>query len=384
MVLAAAIASVPAVADSLDDWQRMKPQVPRSYLAARAVEPPAIDGDPGEAVWQSTPWTDDFVDIEGPVRPAPTHRTRAKMLWDQNCFYIAAWLVEPNVWATIRDHDAVIYHDNDFEVFVDPDGDNHHYFEFEMNAFNTGWDLFLPKPYKDGGKADDAFEIAGLRTAVAVRGTLNDPRDTDDGWSLEIAIPWRAFDRPAGRPAVAPVAGERWRVGFSRVQWQTTVDAGRVVKVPNRPENNWVWSAQGIVDMHRPERWGSVVFSAETSTAGIAPTPDPDQQIRDLLMEVYHRQRSHHGKHGDWAADLDALGMASTEWEPLGTMPMVERTTTGFTASIVIHGHGTTAGTWTVDQDSRLSFLPTSSRPGAWSPAGGSDIEPGGPDHGGR
>ncbi len=47
------------------------------------------------------------------------------------------------------------------------------YYEFEMNALNTGWDLFLPKPYNAGGKADNSWDIAGLKTAVAVQGTLN-------------------------------------------------------------------------------------------------------------------------------------------------------------------------------------------------------------------
>lgn len=31
--------------------------------------------------------------------------------------------------------------DNDFEVFLDPDGDNHNYYEIEINAHNTVWDL---------------------------------------------------------------------------------------------------------------------------------------------------------------------------------------------------------------------------------------------------
>jgi len=344
--------------DSLDDWKRMKVQVPRSYLAARAATPPVIDGELGDAAWEATPWTEEFVDIEGDARPAPTHRTRAKMLWDDDCLYVAAQLDEPNVWATIREHDAVIFHDNDFEVFIDPDGDNHHYYELEINALATGWDLFLPKPYKDGGKADDRFELVGLRTAVAVQGTLNDPRDTDRGWSVEIAIPWTAFDRPAGRAARAPVAGERWRIGFSRVEWQTTVEEGFTVKVPNRPENNWIWSAQGIVDMHRPERWGSVVFSDAASTLGIPPTPDPDQAVRDLLMEIYHRQRSHHDRHGSWGESLEALGMGSDVWKPVGTTPRIERTAEGYTATLAITRDGTPTGTWRVDQHSRLWFTP--------------------------
>lgn len=368
-VVIAALSAATVLADSLDDWNRMKPQVPRSYVAARAAEPPVIDGDLGDSAWASTPWTDPFVDIEGDARPAPIHRTRAKMLWDDAALYIAAELDEPHVWGTIREHDAVIFQDNDFEVFIDPDGDNHHYYEFEMNALNTGWDLFLAKPYKDGGTAEDAFELAGLRTAVAVQGTLNDPSDTDQGWSVEIAIPWAAFDRPAGSVPAAPAAGDRWRIGFSRVQWQTTVEDGRTVKVPGRPENNWVWSPQGIVDMHRPERWGSVVFSEAASTLAIEPTPDPNQLLRDLLMEIYHRQRAYHDRHAAWADELEPLGMARDAWKPVGAVPVISRTAEGYTASLAIVRDGQPFGTWRVDQDSRLTFAPAGDRSQAAPPA---------------
>ena len=49
-------------------------------------------------------------------------------------FYVAAEMEEPHVWGTLTQHDAVIFQDNDFEVFIDPDGDNHEYYEFEINA----------------------------------------------------------------------------------------------------------------------------------------------------------------------------------------------------------------------------------------------------------
>src|SRR5262249_43792174 len=150
---------------------------PKGYVCYRARSPIAIDGRLDDSAWRDAPWTDDFADIEGDVRPKPRFRTRAKMLWDDRCLYVAAELEEPHVWATLTRHDAVIFRDNDFEVFLDPDGDSHLYAELELNALDTTWDLLLPKPYKDGGRAVHAWEIAGLRTAVHVDGTLNDPGD---------------------------------------------------------------------------------------------------------------------------------------------------------------------------------------------------------------
>src|SRR3954454_4907158 len=148
---------------------------PEGYVCHRLSEPIAIDGKLDDRAWRGVPWTTGFVDIEGAVRPRPRFRTRAKMAWDDRFFYVAAEMEEPHVWATLTKHDSVIFHDNDFEVFIDPNGDNHEYYEFEINALNTGWDLFLTKPYRDGGSALDSWEIPGLKTAVHVAGTLNDP-----------------------------------------------------------------------------------------------------------------------------------------------------------------------------------------------------------------
>jgi len=234
---------------------------PREYNCRRTPSPIRIDGNLDDPAWRQAPWTTDFVDIEDTAKPRPRFRTRAKMLWDDNYFYVAAELVEPDVWATLTVHDSVIFHDNDFEVFLNPSGDGLNYFEFEINALNTSWDLFLPKPYKRHGHADNSWEIPGLRTAVHVRGTLNDSRDRDRGWTVEMAFPWAAFASRA--PVKRPAPGEAWRVNFSRVEWHVEAHDGRYVKVAGLKEDNWVWSPQGLVDMHVPEKWGTVRFESK-------------------------------------------------------------------------------------------------------------------------
>jgi len=234
-------------------------QSPKQYTCHRAGTPVRIDGRMDDPSWSKAAWTDWFVDIEGASKPEPRFRTRAKMLWDDNYLYVGAELEEPDVWATLTQHDSVIFHDNDFEVFLNPSGDGRNYFEFEINALNTGWDLFLPKPYREGGKADNSWEIPGLRTAVHVDGTLNDPRDRDRGWTVEIAFPWAAFASRA--PVVRPKPGEDWRVNFSRVEWRTVVENGKYTKPAGEKEDNWVWSPQGIINMHVPDRWGFVRFA---------------------------------------------------------------------------------------------------------------------------
>jgi hypothetical protein len=231
---------------------------PKRYNCVRADSAIRVDGKLNDAAWKRAAWTDWFLDIRGLSLPKPRFRTRVKMLWDDNYFYVAAELAEPDVWATLTEHDSVIFRDNDFEVFLNPTGDSLNYFEFEINALNTGWDLFLPKPYRQGGKADNSWEIPGLLTAVSIRGTLNDSRDRDHRWTVELAFPWSAFTGRSG--AQRPQTGGEWRVNFSRVEWQVRTVNGRYEKLPGLKEDNWVWSPQGVVDMHRPERWGFVKF----------------------------------------------------------------------------------------------------------------------------
>ena len=232
---------------------------PRRYVCRRASSPLRIDGKLDEAAWRAAPWTDVFLDIEGEKRPAPRFRTRAKMLWDDRYFYVGACMEEPHLSATLTEHDAIVFHDNDFEIFIDPDGDRKMYYEIEVNAFGTIFDLLLEKTYRDGGPARHEWLLPGMRHAVHLDGTVNDPSDADRGWSVEFALPWKSLAEKAGKMACPPRDGDAWRVNFSRVQWRYRVENGKYVKEPG-PEDNWVWSPQFEVNMHVPEKWGYVEF----------------------------------------------------------------------------------------------------------------------------
>jgi hypothetical protein len=238
---------------------------PRSYICYRTADPLAIDGRLDEPAWLAAEWSAEFVDIEGDAKPAPEWRTRLKMLWDDEYLYIGAEMEEPHLWATLTERDAIIYRDNDFEVFIDPDGDGRNYYELEINTLGTVFDLFLPKPYREGGSAVIDWDIEGLKSAVTIQGTLNDSSDRDEGWTVELAIPWSALAEHASEGR-APRDGEEWRVNFSRVQWNLEAIEGGYRKIMDPetgkpvPEMNWVWSPQGAVNMHIPEMWGTVRF----------------------------------------------------------------------------------------------------------------------------
>ncbi len=312
-------------------------EVPREYVCYRAAGPLQIDGRLDEPSWSAAPWTTTFIDIEGAAGPEPRHATRAKMLWDDDYFYIAAEMEEPHLWATLTERDSVIYYDNDFEVFLDPDGDTHAYYELEVNALGTVWDLMLLKPYRDGGLAIDSWDIQGLELGVQLRGTLNDPSDLDSGWTVEIAMPWSVLEE-AARHAGPPAAGETWKVNFSRVQWRLDSPDGVYAKIVDEAtgkplaENNWVWSPQHAINMHRPEHWGFVQFS--DGVAGhdaMQPfVADPDEAVRRALRQLYYRQRSLREQRGTYAASIAELRPHDIALEGHPFEPRLENTAAGW------------------------------------------------------
>ncbi len=235
---------------------------PRHYVVPYTEEELEIDGLSDDPAWKNSRFSDKFVDIEG--HKEARYDTRVKMLWSRNYLYIFSHLKEPHIWGNLRQRDTVIFYNNDFEVFLDPSNDTRNYAEIEINALGTVWDLLLDKPYRVGGRAINQYNIDGLKTAVNIKGTLNNPTDVDTAWTVELAIPMEALAELKAKPRSIPEPGEVWRINFSRVEWDHDILDGRYdrkkVKGKYLPEMNWVWSPQGVVNMHEPEKWGYLHF----------------------------------------------------------------------------------------------------------------------------
>ena len=235
----------------------------KSYSINYTTRALNIDGKLNDQAWKKAAWTDLFVDIEGNIKPKPLFDTRVKMLWDSQYLYIAANLKEPHLWATLLNHDDIIFRDHDFEVFIDPNNDENQYFEIEINALGTVMDLFMFKTYKLGGPMVMGWNSDGMKSAIQIKGTLNDNRDIDKGWTIEMAIPYSCLKKP-GRNYL-PNLDKPWRINFSRVEWTMQNEGISYVKKLNTngkpiPEFNWVWSPIGVINMHVPNRWGYLYF----------------------------------------------------------------------------------------------------------------------------
>ncbi len=270
---------------------------PKHYYCYTTVDSIIIDGNLNEESWQLVNWSDPFVDIEGDEEVLSPFETKFKMLRNKYGMYIAAYLEEPHINASIVNNETIIFQDNDFEIFLDPDGDNHNYYELEINALNATWDLFMCRPYSDHCTANSSWDIKGLQTTVGIHGTINDPNDIDSSWIVEIFLPWESIITNASGNR-KPRNREVWRMNFSRVQWEYDIVNGQYSKkkIPGseliQKEHNWVWSPQWILNMHNPETWGYIIFAGHPlSNEPILADPDKDYELKIYLVNLYRMQK---------------------------------------------------------------------------------------------
>jgi hypothetical protein len=310
--------------------------IPKTYVASKTVEEINIDGKDIDVSWGKIKWSDDFIDIEGIKKPK--YKTQVKMLWDEEYCYILARMEEPHVWANIKKRDTVIFYNNDFELFIDPDGDTHNYYELEINALNTPWDMFITKPYRDNNVVVNDFDIVGLKSAIHISGTLNNSSDLDKEWFMEIAIPWSTFRTSFFQDNVP--RDKFWRFNFSRVNWQHEIIDGKYQRKKDNngtylPEYNWVWSPTGVINIHLPEKWGYVFFSSKEAGTEVPFCIPNDEKIKWQLYYLYRKQKKYFENNKNWANSIKSLSDKDIIVDSNVLQPTLELHQTGWNIKIV-------------------------------------------------
>lgn len=309
---------------------------PRSYVAHYTDEPIIIDGVASESSWNTAVSSELFIDIEG--SKIPKYKTSVKMLWDDEHFYFLAEMEEPHVWGNLKQRDTIIFYNNDFEIFIDPDNDTHNYYEFEVNALNTLWDLFVAKPYREKAPVLNDWDANGFRSSVKVQGTINDPSDTDKGWSIEIAIPFKVFRTSYHHKNVPK--DTFWRVNFSRVNWDFELHDNKYSRKKDsngkfKHEFNWVWSPIGVINMHQPEDWGYVYFSSKkVGEEEVFKIPE-DEKVKHFLYQLYKKQKIYFEKNKRWATTFKELASSDLKVDGNKVIKTIENHQTGWNITVI-------------------------------------------------
>jgi hypothetical protein len=284
---------------------------PKSYTLYRATSPLNIDGKLEEKSWQDAPWTAYFVDIEGELKPSPAYKTRVKMLWDANYLYVAAEMEEPHLWANPQPEKDIIFRDNVFKIFIDPDNNVHDDFEIQINPQNKMLFLIMNKPYRDSGTPVTGWSPIGYKSGVKLLGTINNSEDKDEGWIAEIAIPLSALKYDP----LNSKQNTNLRINFLRTNFDFNVNDGVYSKALDNsgkalPPHYSCFTPQGIINMHYPERWAYTVFSDKAPSPSIEKFSLPySEKQRKYLWLVYYRQKEFFKINKKYASSLRDLNV---------------------------------------------------------------------------
>ena len=198
----------------------MKPK--ETYDCHYTARPIKIDGQLNEPQWRQA----DLVNFRIPVTlKDPLSKTEGRLLWDEHYLYVAFKAFDKDIYSYFTERDSPTCHEDVLEVFIKTHPEKEPYYNFEINALNTVYDAFNIK--RNAGGEDhhrwSRWNCNGLKSAVLINGTLNDPKDIDEYWQLEVAIPFDELPTLESRP---PVAGDEWSFHLGRYDYSVYLPDG--------------------------------------------------------------------------------------------------------------------------------------------------------------
>ena len=226
------------------------PQLP-TMNCHRASGPIRIDGLLDESSWKKA----EIVNLQLNNFTKPVYATKARLLWDDKCLYVAFECEDPQPSATFSNFDDPLWMEgNVVEIFVNPDETGRKYYEFEVNPLNTKIDLWIDLTLKPGldYKRDCVWNADGWKSSVAIH--LDQQKTIDGlpsptGWTVEMAIPLKNFKIARNIP---PKIGDVWRINLYRYNTVKSLPCKN-----NKESCAWSPTRKGF---HMPKRFGFLKF----------------------------------------------------------------------------------------------------------------------------
>ena len=209
----------------------LPPGAALTAIAAPVEQAPRIDGVLDEAFWETIPPITDFrqrVPVDG---DSPTERTEVRIAYDRDAIYFGLELFDSRpdlIRRSIFHREGRIDEDDHIWIGLDTYHDGRNAYLFEVNSFGTQGDGLITDETMGSG----AWNWEGVYRSEG--------RVTDEGWVLEVAIPFttiRFEDPEAPQMGIAirrsirrkneevfwPHIPQRFRAGLNQVSQYATL-----------------------------------------------------------------------------------------------------------------------------------------------------------------
>ncbi|HTJ45066.1 MAG TPA: carbohydrate-binding family 9-like protein [Kofleriaceae bacterium] len=244
------------------------PPQPGTIKLRKAAGPITVDGKDNDSGWRGAVASGEFPTAEG--SPDPSGKTVARMTYDDTALYLFISSDDTDVASQYKNQDDSLWKEDTVELFIDADGNRHGYVELQVNPNNAHFDTWWPNTR---AQPDDKTYTAPMTSAVNMRGTLDNRDDTDQGWDVEIAIPWAAVKGKdeAMNVRLPPQPGDQWRMNVVRV------DKGKDASIAAAS-----WNKITYQDFHALDRMLTVVFA--DANGGTTPPPMVDAGVPSATL----------------------------------------------------------------------------------------------------
>jgi hypothetical protein len=217
----------------------------------RRRSPIVIDGKLDEDAWAHAALTGPFVNVTtGRAGTSSELGANAKLLHDDEALYLGVEVVDEDLRGGFSpsEPDPHLWLEDAVEILLDPDGDgdNRDYYELQVGpqnlVFDSVFDAYNEPRVEPNGPFGHQEWSSRVKSAVVLRGTLDDDRE-DEGYTVELAIPWSSFERAKRLP---PSAVDVWRMNLYAMQSGSAVSWSPIL---------------GQGNFHKASRFGRVRFA---------------------------------------------------------------------------------------------------------------------------
>ena len=202
-----------------------------------------VTGDGSAAAWHKAKWE--------PLTLLPENEspytTRFKMLHSATGIYVLFDCQDNRLTCTESADFDDLWTQDVVEVFLWPEQKQPLYFEYELSPVGAELPILVPNQQGEfmGWRPWHYEGERKVRKATAVRGGKKIPMAPVTGWSAEMFIPFALLK---GLANVPPAPGCKWRANLNRIDYDQEQPA------------HWSWSKLSVVNFHRIEEFGTIVF----------------------------------------------------------------------------------------------------------------------------
>lgn len=208
-----------------------------------------VDGQLTEWPWRRAPRLTPFVhhDTKKPARV----KTEVRIWYDAEALYLGWICQDADIQATLRKRDSKFWEEEVVEFFVTPKALDR-YFELQWNPLGGTFDAIIQNKIGRNGHSerfdgDWSYTATNMTWALQVDGSVQDSKDTDERWTVEVRIPF------ADLKVRTPKRGDVWRANFYRFNR----DQGKEPELLSWSPVIWPGG------FHQPNRFGYLKFGGE-------------------------------------------------------------------------------------------------------------------------